>query len=252
MKKLYLIILVFLPISGTYAQTAMVKNNPDYDDHPLHFGYTLGLNTMDFTFGRNWVKANNSDPNKYLYADVAGKQLGFQVGMIVDFRLGEYFNLRCLPSFNFGQRNISFFTTPYPTPKLALAHPDSTKLNLSLTMESSMLDFPFLIKYKAKRINNYRPYLLAGGSVRYDLAAKKKFNDDNQQYLLLKPLDLYAEMGFGIDYYLQYFKFSTEIKLSLGLLNVLNPKQDTPDHDQYVKALTKLTSNIVMISFHFE
>lgn len=252
MKKIFFVILVLLNLSGVFGQTAIVKNNPDYDDHPLHFGYTLGLNAMDFTFGRNWVKADNTDPNKYLYADVASKMLGFQVGMIVDFRLGEYFNIRCLPGFNFGQRNLSFYTTPYNNPKEALSHPDSTKLNLTLTMESSMLDFPVLIKYKAKRINNYRPYLFAGGSVRYDLAAKKKFNDDNQQYLLLKPFDCYAEMGFGIDYYLQYFKFSTEIKLSVGLLNVLNPKQDAPDHDQYVNALSKLTSNIVMISFHFE
>lgn len=252
MKKITFILFVVIINTAVFSQKAEVKNNPDYDDHPLHFGYTLGLNTMDFTFGRSWINFGTQSNPVYYYPDIASKMLGFQVGMIMDLRLGQYFNLRILPSFNFGQRDISYFTTSNKNPNYALNHTDSIKNDITLTLESSMLDFPVLIKYKAKRINNYRPYLIAGGSVRYDLAAKRSFNDDAQQYLLLKPLDFYAEMGFGIDYYLPYFKFSTEIKLSVGLRNVLNPKQDSYPYSQYVGALTELKSNIIMLSFHFE
>lgn len=216
-----------------YSQKAKVKNDPEYDERPIHFGYTLGINYMDFTFGRNYL----ATPADTLYADLGQPSPGFQVGIISDYRLGEYFNLRFLPSFNFGQRDLAFFM--------------HNKAPHVMSLELSMLDFPLLLKYKAKRINNYRPYLIVGGSVRYDLAAKKKFDEPKGEFILLKPLDYYCELGFGIDYYLPYFKFSTEIKLSLGLTDILNHKKSI-DHPEYVNALTKLNSKIVMISLHFE
>lgn len=147
-----------------------------------------------------------------------------------------------MPGFDFGQRNLGFY---YVDKSGKIATADIMKI------ESSMLDFPLLIKYKAKRINNYRPYIIAGGSVRYDLASKKTFDEDQKIYILLKPIDVYFEVGFGIDYYLQYFKFSTEIKFSLGNLNILNPKIAS-EHPEYIHALTRLNSQILMLSLHFE
>ena len=38
----------------------------------------------------------------------------------------------------------------------------------------------------------------------------------------LKSFDIYYELGVGIDFYSTYFKFSTEIKYSVGLLNVVS------------------------------
>lgn len=233
LKKLVLSVVFLFCLAFLYAQKAKVKNDPEYDERPVHFGYTMGLNYMDFTFGRNY-KATQTDT---LYADIGQPMLGFQVGIISDYRLGEYFNLRFLPSFNFGQRNLGFF--------------NGNKTYNVMKIESSMLDFPLLIKYKAKRINNYRPYFIGGGSVRYDLAAKKDYNEDLKEYIILKPLDVYCEFGFGIDYYLPYFKFSTEIKISLGLTNVLNNKISATN-PEYLKSLNKLNSNIVMLSIHFE
>jgi hypothetical protein len=233
LKKTSLILFLLIFYFLAQAQKATVKNNPEYDDKPIHFGYTLGLNVMDFTFGRNYKLPNDS-----LFADVGTPMLGFQVGMICDFRLGEYFNLRCLPSFNFGQRNLSYYV--------------NKKTIIELKIESSMLDFPVQIKYKAKRINNYRPYFIVGLSLRYDLASKNSIDTSKNDYILLKPLDFYYEVGFGIDYYMQYFKFSTELKLCLGRFDVLNRKIEKSTNEPYVNALTKLTSNIFMLSFHFE
>jgi hypothetical protein len=240
LKKVLLYILFFTSISEIYAQKAHVKNMAEYDDKPLHFGYTMGINVMDFTFGRYYMRNAGADT---IYADQPEMTLGFQVGMVSDFRLGEYFNLRILPSFNFGQRNLYFYNGHTPN--------SISKLNRPLKIESSMLDLPILIKYKAKRINNFRPYYLAGTSIRYDLAAKSKYDEAKGEYILLKPLDIYGEMGFGMDFYLQYFKFSTEIKFSLGIFNILNTKK--PDtYQEYVESLYKLKSNILMLSLHFE
>lgn len=233
-----------------FAQEAVVKNKPEYDDKPLQFGYMLGINTMDFTFGRNYTVGTPPGFPNTLYTDQASKTIGFQVGMVADFRLGEYFNLRILPGFNFGQRNLSFFqlsTDDNGNSTMPMQHVTTFKI------ESSMLDLPILLKYKAKRINNYRPYVIGGASVRYDLAAKGDFDADVPEYVLLNPFDVFAEMGFGIDYYLPYFKFTTELKLSLGFLNMLNTK--TPDDDKnkiYVASLNSLKSNIIMFSVYFQ
>jgi hypothetical protein len=231
LKKTSLIIFFLSCTFLAQAQKAKVKNNPEYDDKPVHFGYTLGLNIMDFTFGRNYRTVNDT------FADVGSPMLGFQVGMISDFRLGEYFNFRCLPSFNFGQRNLSYYV--------------NKNTIIDMKIESSMLDFPVQIKYKAKRINNYRPYFIVGVSARYDLASKNSVDTTKNDYILLKPLDFYYEFGFGIDYYMQYFKFSTEIKMCIGTFDVLHRKIER-SNAAYVNALTKLTSNIFMLSFHFE
>lgn len=231
-KNFYIIFLCFIA-GKSFSQETKVRNNPEYDDKLIHFGYTLGLNEMEFSFGRNY-KAN---PNDTLYADLVKPMLGFHVGMISDLRLGEYFDLRLQPSYNFSQRNLVFFV--------------NRKLNTQMNLESSMIDIPLSLKYKAKRINNYRPYLLGGGSVRYDLAAKKKFDESTNEYVLLRPFDIYYEIGFGIDFYLTYFKFSTEIKLSVGTLNILNHSK-SPSQPEYVNALTKLNSNIILFSMHFE
>lgn len=242
MKRTLVTIAFIVLTIGVFAQKPRVKNNPEYDDKPIHFGYTLGLNGMDFTFGRPVYRKGTNDS---MYVDLAQKTLGFQVGMVSDFRLGEYFNLRILPSFNFGQRNLSFFTDSI------VSTTQSTMRTINvMKLESSMLDLPILLKYKAKRINNYRPYMIGGVSVRYDLASKKKTDKDQNLFVLLKPLDFYTEMGFGIDYYLPYFKFSTEIKLSLGWLDVLNPNVD--NHPEYTRAIKSLHSNILMFSLYFE
>ncbi len=234
--KLFIIFILFYTVLAS-AQVAEVKNNPEYDEKPIHFGYTLGLNVMDFSFGRK------GKPGDTLFADVGQLTPGFQVGMISDYRLGEYFNLRCLPSFNFGQRNLVY--------TIVKGNKRTLDTGGVFKIESSMLDFPVLIKYKAKRINNYRPYVIAGGSFRWDLASKSKYDDNIKQWVLLKQADVYYELGFGIDYYLPYFKLSTEIKLSEGLLDVLN-HNPYKGQEQFVNSLNWIKSRIIMFSLHFE
>jgi len=205
-------------------------NNPGYDYKWIHFGFTVGLNTMDFGLQR--------PAGTTLFADVSRISPGFQVSIVSDLRLAEYYSLRFLPGITFGQRSLFFYQ-------------GDTILDASMEVESNFLDFPLLIKYKAKRVNNYRPYFIGGTSIRYDLAARKEYEEDSNVYIRLKPFDIYLEIGFGIDFYLQYFKFSPEIKLSAGIRNVLvdDPAQGFP---QYVNSINKLNSFVVMLCFHFE
>jgi outer membrane protein with beta-barrel domain len=126
-----------------------------------------------------------------------------------------------------------------------------SSLQNEMSIESSYLDFPLYIKYRADRLNNVRPYLMGGLNFRYDMSSKKSYDSDKEIYIRLKPADLYLEMGVGMDFYLQYFKFSPEIKLSRGMFNAL-VDDTTAGKVQYFNSINKMNSYIVMISFHFE
>ena len=236
MKKFSVFITFFVIFNPVFSQVKKPQNDPGYDYKRLHFGFTVGLNTMDFGVHRPVLDSI------LLFADVSRITPGFQVSIVSDLRLADYLSLRFLPGITFGQRMLYFYEEQSP---------DNYTLVSKMEVESNFLDFPLVVKYKSKRVNNYAPYIIAGGSVRYDLAARKEYEEGSEVYVRLKPLDFYFEFGFGIDIYLQYFKFSPELKLSTGLRNVLvdDPAAGYP---QYVNSIDRLNSYIVMLSFHFE
>jgi hypothetical protein len=118
-------------------------------------------------------------------------------------------------------------------------------------LESSFLEFPLLLKLKGDRMNNVRPYVIAGINFRYDLAAKKEFDAEKPIYIRIKKPDLYYEAGAGLDFYLPYFKLSVELKMSNGIGDVL-VREYAPGHPQFVDAIERLKSQIWVLSFHFE
>jgi len=189
---------------------------------------------MDFGIRRPSSALDTSE----LFADVSRISPGFQVSIVSDLRLADYLSLRFLPGITFGQRTLYFYK----------GAKENAKLDDKSQLESNFIDFPLLVKYKSKRVNNYAPYLIAGGDARYDLAYRRKAED---LLVGLKPFDLYFEIGFGIDIYLQYFKFSPELKLSTGLRNVLNTDPDI-GIAKYVGSIDRLNSYLVMLNFHFE
>jgi len=97
---------------------------------------------------------------------------------------------------------------------------------------------------------------MGGGNVRVDLATKKEY-DVRDQLIMIRPFDIYYELGFGIDFYLTYFKFGIEIKYSHGLRNIFtntNPKGEAPSSEiaYFTNAIDRINSSLWMISFHFE
>ncbi|MEA3445619.1 MAG: porin family protein [Bacteroidota bacterium] len=214
------------------AQHKKVLNTPKYDIDPLHFGFTVGFNSMDFNiYNSKFINTFDS-----VYSVNTVRQAGFNLGIVSNLRIMPYLDLRFLPGITFGQRNLEY-----------LVRGSNGFTKKIIKIESTFLEFPLTLKYKAKRINNYRPYIIAGLNYRLDLAARKGIKEEEKPTILLERHDLYYELGFGIDYYLPYFKFSTEIKYAVGLANVIRP-----DGTEYSMAIEKMISNMVVISFHFE
>jgi hypothetical protein len=218
-------------------QVKRVQNDPGYDYKWIHFGFMVGLNTMDFGFKRPALIEDS-----ILFADVSKPNPGFQVSIVSDLRLGDRFSLRFLPGITFGSRSFYFFEE-------GKVMDDS--LISQQTVESNFLDFPLLLKYKSRRVNNYRPYLVGGVNMRYDMAARKDYDDDGP-WIRLEPMDFYAEFGFGIDFFLQYFKFSPELKVSVGFKDMLVHDPAGGANYRYANSINKLNSYVIMLCFYFE
>jgi hypothetical protein len=136
---------------------------------------------------------------------------GFNIGIVSDLRLHEYMTLRFLPALSLhGRTAIEYRIHPSSAIK-----PDSFYITTK-KIESTLLDFPINLKIRSERLNNK---------------------------------DWCFEMGFGLDFYLNYFKLSTEIKLSTGL-------NDRLFHESipttYSSPIEKILTNTWLLSLNFE
>jgi hypothetical protein len=229
-----LFILLLLNSYNLAGQRQRPKNESWYDDKPFHFGFSLGFNSMDFkiTPSQEYYQVDS------LYPELTKLNPGINIQIITNLRINPNFDLRFLPGVSFGQRTVNYYK-------------NSVLVNDQQKLESSFLEFPLLLKYKGKRLNNVRPYVIAGLNGRYDLAGKKEFDDEKPIYIRVKRPDLYYELGAGLDIYLTYFKLAIELKMSNGLNNIM-VKETAPGHPQYANAIEKIKSQIWVIAFHFE
>lgn len=225
--------------SSALAQKPKVKNDPTHDDKPIHFGFSLGLNFMDYGI-------EMSDTEDVQYVGLKEVKPGINIHAIANLRLASFLDLRALPGISFGERQIHFQDKAGDLMYDGSFYP----------MQSSYLELPILLKYKALRINNFSPYLIGGINTRYDLSVKKEY-DYKDQLIMIQPFQLYSEVGVGFDMYMVYFKLSLELKYSIGISNIFSETDRTgnpPDQQDaiYTNAIDKINSHIFTISFHFE
>ena len=205
------------------------------DLRTLHFGFMLGINMMDFGIKPSMLQIDG----KVYQADVSLLTPGFSVGVIGDVRLGQYFNFRLIPSLHLGERTLSYVN-------------DKDRSTYKQNIKSYVLTVPVYFKYSAVRIKNYRPYLIAGGGIAFDLGR------DRQLPILLKQFDYFIDFGVGCTIYFPFFRFSPELKFAMGFNDILTPLSARPkdfipnDQKFLTDALSKLTSRMFTLVFNFE
>jgi len=236
-KSIILLFIASISLTKLYGQY-MPKNLPNYDYKNWHFGFTLGVNTMNF----NVYPVDKVDYDSTVLIIQPKLSQGFNIGIVANKRLGTYWDLRFVPTLSFGQRNIEYIIRTSPTKEELF-----TK-----SVESTFLDIPISIKYKSKRfqknLNNMRTYVLGGIRYSIDLASQKKKKGSSDEIVLkLNPNDLMLTTGVGFDFYLAYFKFGVELQFAYGLINVLD-KEETI----YTTNMEKLSSRMAWITFTFE
>ena len=210
-----------------------MPNLPAFDYKPLHFGFLIGFNAMDFRVVHKVVE-ERPEGLENRYAEVVRLNPGINIGIVSSLRLNQYFNLRFLPGISFGQRDLLYIQ-------------DGEKEETPVQIKSTFLEFPLLLKFSGARMTNVKPYLIGGINPRFDLAKSENLGLD------LKSSDIYLEIGAGLDMYLNYFRLSTEAKLSVGLMNVLDPSgTGEPEDVLYTDILDRLTSRLFVFTFYFE
>jgi len=192
MKKLILLLLLTIAFQ---AEAQMFGKNPlinleNWDKQRVYWGYYLGMNYYDFKF-------EYEEPGKDILVD---NGIGFNVGLIGNLRLTEYFDLRFEPGLIFNQRDLTF-------PEL------SNENDRLREVRSTYLHFPLLLKFSSKRTGNIRPFLIGGISTALNLSsnAANKQDNSNNVFRMAKWTNFY-EVGLGVDLYLEYFKFTPSLR----------------------------------------
>ncbi|MCE5332915.1 MAG: PorT family protein [Bacteroidales bacterium] len=218
-----------------FSLPAIAQNDYYSEYNRIHFGFSLGMNSMDFGIKPSLQTIDG----KVYQVDVSRLKPGFSVGIISDMQLSRYFNLRFTPTLHFGERELSYHH----------ASGDTTYVSVG----STLLCFPLYLKYSAERYGNLRPYLIGGGGVSIDLGR------DKEKPVYLKPLDVYLEFGVGCDIYFWFFKLAPELKFAIGGNNLFVPFEERNGEGtlinqdkKYSQALSKLTSKMITLTFNFE
>lgn len=231
MKRLLYISFLILVSCSAWAQRHTVPLNlPQYDRKPIHFGFLLGINSLDFKITPSPSLADT------LFTLHSQEQKGFNLGIVSNFRLGRHADLRFLPTLSFAERDL------YYTIEI-----DGIQEEVRKDIESTFIEFPLNLKYKSTRYNNGRAYLISGLKYNLDLASQKNIDDEGKDIVKLKKHDVMYEIGFGIDFYLEYFKFSPEIKATFGLTDML-----VQDASVYSNSINSLATHGFTVTFTFE
>ena len=93
------LLLFFYSNSFSQTQGRKVENLQNFDKQKIHFGYLIGFNQYNFKID---YKKN---PN---YTTQVEEELGLNIGLIGDIRLGEYLNLRFEPGLQTNKSALKF------------------------------------------------------------------------------------------------------------------------------------------------
>ena len=237
MKKITLHLIILLFSINCFSQLFTKKkimNNENFDKPKLSWGYFLGSNSFDYNF----------DYKSDLYDIQTVKNTGFNVGLIGNFRISDFFDLRFEPGLVMSNRNLIYNPLGFGMiefqPNLHVREVKSTYIYL-----------PLLLKVSALRFNNFKPYLLGGISTALNLSSKQdNVNDNSLGEFRTKKNVLFYEIGFGIDLYLEWFKFSPSIRGVFAISDELVADDDP--NSPWTGNIDFMKTSGIMINFTFQ
>ena len=233
MKKKFVIVCFLFFVIKTFSQqnNNQFENLQNFDKQKVHFGYFIGINLYNSKID---YKKNPIFNTQYQ------EEFGLNIGLIGDLRLSENLNLRFEPGLQTSKASVKFNERSNFTQK-------SDTLR---SIKSTYIHLPLLLKFSSKRINNFRPYVIGGISTSLNLSSNENSPEDNKNKVFrLKSTTFYYELGFGIDFYLQYFKFSPSIRGLFSLNNELVPDRDA--QSPWTSHIDKLSTRGVFINLNF-
>lgn len=211
-----------------------VPNRQYADLKRWHWGFSVGTHVQDLNFTHSGFV---TDEGNQWQVEVPSFSPGFNATVLGDLRLHKYLNLRLSPGMYFGSKTVHMFDI-------------TTQQKEIQDIKSAYVVIPLDLKVSGERLHNTRPYFSVGAMGVLDISKKRS------DPLVMKNFDTMLTVGLGCDFYLPFFKLCPEIKFCFGLTDIL--KHDRPDLDEnpamqnFSKSLSKVKSNMVVLSFYFE
>lgn len=211
------------------------KNLGKFDSKKYHFGFLLGFNAADY-----YIQRKTDLPSQDSLLSVNGlNQSGFNLGIIASWNMTKNISLRFQPTLSFEDRVLQY---------VFYAGQDSTSL-FDKRVESTFIDFPINLKFRTDRINNFAAYAITGVRFRVDMQSERDVKNAVADDILVKAErnDFMVEFGGGFDFFLTYFKFGIDLRMGVGIPNIL-----VPENTQFSNPIESLRSRSFMVTLTFE
>ncbi len=227
-------ICILLPQSSEAQINRRNYNYLDYQHKDYYFGISLGFNSSKHQVFHSEEFVDNGN---FLTAQGV-PSVGFNVQGIVNYKIGQYFDVRVLPGFTFATRFLDFSSPNNMNPGFPVQRN---------SIESIFVNLPFLIRYKSAPYRDKRAYIIAGINYSYDVSSNSDARG-SETLIRIDPHDFQIEAGVGMQFFFPYFILSPEIKFSQGINNTLLFN----DQLEESTIIEKLLSRVLTISFNFE
>lgn len=208
-------------------------NYLEFQNKPYYFGMSFAYNTSGYRIDRSSQFTNSQ--NIKLVESNNGP--GVTLQMIGNLKIGESFDFRATPGFTFAERNFVFETFDEATPVF------------DRKIESVFVDIPFHVRFKSAPYKDKRLYVTAGVKYTFDVMSNSRTREgEADDLIIISPHDFHLEYGAGIQFFLPFFIFSPEIRISQGISNIhiFNGNLEESSILEAVK------SRMFSISFHIE
>ena len=220
------------------AQTSMAQRGRelylyDHDLKPYYFGITLGTSLARF---HPDLHSRFLQDDSVMVAQPKNSG-GFALGLLATARISDRFQFRFNPQLMFYQRDISY----------TLKYPEGGVTDITKTVESVSVSFPFQVKFQSDRIGNFRVYMLGGIKGDIDLASNARAKKA-EDLIKIKKYDFGPELGLGFNFFFQSFILSPEVKLSNGLPNIHSRDANL----KYSSVFDKIQSRMIVFSIPIE
>ena len=217
-----------MPMAHAQQKRWVQRNNPNYDEKKLTYGFLIALHGS--TYNTKYADAFVTQQFDTVYSVNPMWTSGFTIGFLVNYRLTDYLDLRLTPQVAFYENKVRYLYT--------------NETYKDATVESTIVEFPLLLKYKSERRGNIRMYMIGGAKPGIQASGKK---EQTKQELEINSFNLSVEAGFGFDLYYPLFKFSPEVRFSHGMIDMLGNRTN-----DFGKPLQRVSTNMVTVYFVFQ
>jgi hypothetical protein len=230
--------LLLLAVGFSHAQSTrswVKRNNPNYDNRKLTYGFLIGLHTSAYQI--KYSDRMVSQQFDTLYSVEPGWSPGFSLGFIVNYKLADLLDLRLTPKVAFYEHKLRYVYTDRGGADQA-PHEE--------VVETTMVEFPLLLKFKSERRENLRMYMIGGVKPGIEASGKKDLENVTST-LEVTGANLSLDVGFGFDIYYPLFKFSPELRFSKGIVDVLDNKVNA-----FGQPLKRVNTNTITLYLLFQ